>query len=426
MYIKRKLEKELKDYLDVPEIIAVIGPRQSGKTTLIKKICNELKNSIYLSFEDRQLLELFETDLKSFEEIYFKSEKNKYIVIDEFQYANEGGKSLKYLFDFNPGKKIIISGSSSIDLSIKAIKYLTGRIFILNLYQLDFEEYLLFKDPGLYNILKQQKNKLAITGSKVILPEVSDPISKKINIFYEEFGIYGGYPRVVTAKTKEEKIKVLKNIYSIFFLREVKEILKVTEDFKLTKLIKALALQVGSRIDYQNLGTLAGFNFMQTKTNLNLLEKTFITKSLQPFYKNKSTELVKNPKIYFIDTGFRNIVIQNFQKFSDRTDKGALLENIIFSELIKDNFNLNYWRTKSQAEVDLIAEKNQTIIPVEVKSHLVKTTSTRSMINFIKKYNAPVAVIFSDDLIGQKTIDDKELIFLPFWLGIPERITCLS
>jgi len=422
MYIKRKLEKELKDYLDVPEIIAVIGPRQSGKTTLIKKICNELENSIYLSFEDRQLLELFETDLKSFEELYFRPEKNKYIVIDEFQYANEGGKSLKYLFDFNPGKKIIISGSSSIDLSVKAIKYLAGRIFILNLYQLDFEEFLLFKDPGLYNILKQQKNKLAITGSKVILPEISDPISKEINIFYEEFGIYGGYPRVVTAKTKEEKIKVLKNIYSIFFLREVKEILKIAEDFKLTKLIKALALQIGSQIDYQNLGILADFNFIQTKINLNLLEKTFITKSLQPFYKNKSTELVKNPKIYFMDTGFRNIVIQNFQKFSDRTDKGALLENVLFCELLKDEFSLNYWRTKSQAEVDLIAEKNQAIVPVEVKSHLAKTTSTRSILNFIKKYNTPVAIIFSDNLIGQKTIDDKKLLFLPFWLGIPDSI----
>ncbi len=303
------------------------------------------------------------------------------------------------------------------------IEYLAGRIFILNLYQFDFEEFLLFKDPGLYSILEQQKNKLAITGSEVILPDISDSISQKINLFYEEFGIYGGYPRVVIAKNNNEKIEVLKNIYSIFFLREVKEILKIAEDFKLTKLIKALALQIGSQIDYQNLGILADFNFLQTKTNLNLLEKTFITKSIQPFFKNKSTELVKNPKIYFMDTGFRNIVIQSFQKFSDRTDKGALLENIIFCELTKDGFNLNYWRTKSQAEVDLIAEKNQTIIPVEVKSHLAKTTSTRSMFNFIKKYNTQVALTFSDNLIGQKTIDGKKLIFLPFWLGIPDNIT---
>ena len=118
MYIERKLEKKLKGYLNVPEILAIIGPRQCGKTTLIKKVCGELQDALYLSFEDRQLLELFETDLKAFEKLYIKPETNKYIFIDEFQYAAEGGKDLKYLFDFNPGKKIIISGSSSVDLSI--------------------------------------------------------------------------------------------------------------------------------------------------------------------------------------------------------------------------------------------------------------------------------------------------------------------
>lgn len=422
MYIERKLEKKLKDYLNVPEILAIIGPRQCGKTTLIKKVCGELQGAIYLSFEDRQLLELFETDLKAFEKLYIKPETNKYIFIDEFQYAAEGGKDLKYLFDFNPGKKIIISGSSSVDLSIKAIKYLVGRVFILNLYQLDFEEYLLFKDPELCMLIKELKSKIKISDFRIILPDISNAVLEKTNLIYEEFGIYGGYPRVAIAKGNEEKVEVLKNIYSIFFLREVKEILDIAEDYKLSKLIKALALQVGSQIDYNNLGTLADLNYSQTKNNLNLLEKTFITKNIQPFFRNKSTEIVKNPKTFFMDSGFRNVVIQNFQKFEDRTDKGALLENILFCELIKDGFNLNYWRTKSQAEVDFIAEKNQAIIPVEVKSHLAKLTSTRSIYSFINKYNAPYAIIFSDKLPGSRIVESRQLVFLPFWLGIPEGI----
>jgi len=190
----------------------------------------------------------------------------------------------------------------------------------------------------------------------------------------------------------------------------------------LTKLIKALALQIGPQIDYQNLGSLSDLNYSQTKINLNLLEKTFITQSIQPFFKNKSTELVKNPKIFFMDTGLRNLVINNFQKLSDRADKGALLENILFCELVKDEFSINYWRTKSQAEVDLIAQKKQAIIPIEIKSHLAKETSTRSMHSFIKKYNPEVAIIFSDNLISQKNIDDNEMLFLPFWIGIPESI----
>jgi len=176
------------------------------------------------------------------------------------------------------------------------IEYLAGRIFILNLHQFDFEEFLLFKDPGLYSILEQQKNKLAITGSEIILPDISDSISQKINLFYEEFGIYGGYPRVVIAKNNNEKIEVLKNIYSIFFLRGVKEILKIAEDFKLTKLIKAPALQISSQIDYQNLGILADFNFLQTKANLNLLEKTFITKAYNRSLKINRPNWSKTPK----------------------------------------------------------------------------------------------------------------------------------
>ena len=420
MYIERKLEKKLKKYLSVPEIIAIIGPRQSGKTTLIKKVCNEIQNSLYLSFEDRQLLELFETDLKAFEKLYIKPEANKYIFIDEFQYAREGGKDLKYLFDFNPGKKIIISGSSSIDLSIKAIKYLTGRIFILNLYQLDFEEYLSFKDPALYMLLKEFKNQFKLTPTGVFLPDISDAVLEKLNSIFEEFAVYGSYPRVATAENDSEKIEVLKNIYSIFFLREVKEIIKIAEDYKLTKLIKALALQIGSQVDYNNLGIVADLNYSQVKNNLNLLEKTFITKNIQPFFKNKATEIVKNPKIFFMDTGFRNIIIQNFQNLSDRPDKGALLENVLFCELFKDGFNLNYWRTKSQAEVDLIAEKNQVLIPIEIKSHIGKMTSTRSIYSFINKYNTKVAIIFSDKLIDKKNIDDKYLLFLPFWFGVPE------
>ncbi len=302
------------------------------------------------------------------------------------------------------------------------MKYLVGRIFIFNLYQLDFEEFMSFKNPELLRIIKQQKNNIAMSGNEVILPEISDAITQKINLLYEELGIFGGYPRVVTANNSEDRIEGLKNIYSIFFLRQVRQILKIAEDYKLTKLIKALSLKIGSQIDYQNLGTLADFSYSQTKINLNLLEKTLIAQSIQPFFKNKSTELVKNPKIFFMDTGLRNLVIHNFQKFGDRVDRGSLMENIVFCELKKDGFIINYWRTKSQAEVDLMAQKNQAIIPIEIKNHLVKMTSTRSIVSFIKKYDPSVAIIFSDHFIAQKNMDDKKILFLPFWLGIPDSI----
>src|SRR3989344_7646606 len=119
MYVYRFLEKEIRKYLKKKEIIAVVGPRQSGKTTLLKQIFNVLDKAIFLDFEDRDTLELFSEDLKSFIELYIK--KYDYVFIDEFQYAKEGGKNLKYIYDTYK-IKIFISGSSSSELSIQGIK----------------------------------------------------------------------------------------------------------------------------------------------------------------------------------------------------------------------------------------------------------------------------------------------------------------
>ena len=139
MYIRRQLEEKINKYLHTREIVAVIGPRQSGKTTLLKHIYNNLKNAIFLDFEDRDILELFNEDIKSFIELYVK--KYDYTFIDEFQYAKAGGEKLKYIYD-NYKTKIIISGSSASELTIQSVKYLVGRIFIFNLYPCSFEEFL--------------------------------------------------------------------------------------------------------------------------------------------------------------------------------------------------------------------------------------------------------------------------------------------
>ena len=131
MYIKRFLEEELNKYLGKKEIIAIVGPRQSGKTTLIRHFYENLKNAVFLDFEDRQTLELFNEDIESFIVLYAK--KYDYLFIDEFQYAKDGGKNLKRIYD-SCKTKIIISGSSASELSIQSIKFLVGRVFIFTLH----------------------------------------------------------------------------------------------------------------------------------------------------------------------------------------------------------------------------------------------------------------------------------------------------
>ncbi|MBI5332341.1 MAG: ATP-binding protein [Candidatus Aenigmarchaeota archaeon] len=385
MYIKRILERDIRRYLDKREIIAVIGPRQSGKTTLLRQIFSELKNAVFLDFEDRETLELFNDDIKSFIDLYVK--KHDYLFIDEFQYAKDGGKQLKYIYD-SQNIKILISGSSATSLSIQSIKYLVGRIFVFYLYPFSFEEYLNYKEPKLYSIYLKRKP--------------TKPIIERIIPYFNEFCVFGGYPRVILAKDNEEKETVLKNIYNTYFLKEIKEILNIPDDHRLSKLIHALALQIGNIINYNELSSITGFNYKELLNYMNVLEKTFISRKSQPFHTNKRTELVKSPKIFFIDNGFRNVVIKNFMAVGMRTDKGMLYENFIATELIKKNVDIKYWRTKSKAEVDFVIESKGRIIPLEIKSELNRAKFTPSFISFIEKYKPKKALIFSEKLMADK------------------------
>ncbi len=385
MYINRFLEENIKKYLTKKEIIAIIGPRQSGKTTLLRHFYESLKNAIFLDFEDREILELFSEDINSFIELYVK--KHDYVFIDEFQYAKHGGKNLKYIYD-NYKTKVIISGSSSSELSIQSIKFLVGRIFVFMLYPFSFGEYLNHKNKDLYNIWLRKK--------------LSRKVLDRIIPYFNEFCVYGGYPRVILSEDKSEKETVLRNIYNTYFLKEIKEILNLPEDYKLSKLINALALQIGNITNYKELADITGFNYKDLLKYFNVLEKTFVLERSIPFHTNKRTELVKSPKVFFLDSGFRNIVIKNFQPVGNRPDKGNLYENFVASELIKADIELKYWRTKSMAEVDFIIEKNNKIIPIEIKSNLLRANFTKSFSSFIDKYNPKISFILSEKLFADK------------------------
>lgn len=413
MYIKRKLEDKIKSYLNKPEILAVIGPRQSGKTTLLKQIAKPLKKAKYIDFEDRDTLNLFNDDIKTFYNLHVKGAE--YLFIDEFQYAKEGGQKLKYLYDTHK-TKIIISGSSVLDLTNQALKYLVGRIFTFQLYPFSFKEFLSFRNPALYeNLYLEVKEKIDnyFADKRKTPPLVSDAVIQEISKYYYEYVIYGGYPRVAIADGKEEKITVLKNIYNIYLLREIRDILQLSTELELQKLIKALALQTGSLVVYNELSQITSLNYKKLLEHINILEKTFLIKKVMPFYRNKRVEIAKSPKVYFCDNGFRNVAIDNFQELVQRTDRGKLNENFVASQLLKEEDNINYWRTKSNAEIDFILERRGQITAVEVKSTLHSNKTGRALLSFKEKYSPNKMVVLSENYFA---FDKKRnVLFMPLF-----------
>ncbi len=399
MYIKRKLEDTILKYLDTPEIIAIVGPRQAGKTTIINKIFSSLEKAVFLSFDDKKTLNLFENDIDNFREIYAKN--SAYLFIDEFQYAKKGGQKLKYIFDKNKEEnrkvKIFISGSSAIDLTINAAKYLVGRVFIFNLYPLDFEEYLQYRDEKLLPLFKEG-NECFKNSEKIELNGAAHDLVLK---HFDDYALYGGYPRVVLAEGAEEKKEVLKNIYNTYFLREVRDVLGLIDDYKLEKLIRALALQIGNLIDYKELGVLSEYSHPTLKKYLNFLEKTFICSLVRPFYTNKRIEIVKNPKVYFFDSGLRNFIVNDFRPLDERGDLGGLLENAVFEQLVKNGYSFNYWRTKQKQEIDFVLHlTGGRELALEIKNNFKEIPRAFSAIKSIHK-NMNFAVA------ARKAIDQK-------------------
>ncbi|NOX18139.1 MAG: ATP-binding protein, partial [Chlorobi bacterium] len=313
-----------------------------------------------------------------------------YVFIDEVQYADEGGKKLKYIYD-TENVKLIISGSSSAEISIQSLKYLVGRIYVFNLLPFSFSEFLSARNEDLIKIYEKKR--------------FGEEINKRLLKYVNEFLIFGGYPRVVLSEDEEEKRRTLQNIFNTLILREVRDLFGVASNDNFVKLLKVLAAQIGNIINYAELCAVTGIKLPELKRYFSILEELYILKRCYPFAKNKRTEIVKAPKIYFIDYGLRNVILDNFS--AERPDKGALYENLIFAEYLKNEKELKYWRTKSGAEVDFIDDE----IPIEIKT--VPKTG-KSLRSFITKYSPETAYIVSEREQESVNINGITVRFLPF------------
>lgn len=416
MYVHRDLEKFIKPFLKRKEVLAIIGPRQVGKTTFLEYLASQLrkegKSVKFITFEKRSELELFDSieDFKDFHQKY------QVVIIDEFQYAKQGGQKLKYLFDTTK-TKYIISGSSSLDIKFQTGKYLVGRMLKFMLWPFSFKEYLSYTDKEFYElVISRIPDVFSFTIKKAFGPQINSRLEK----IFEEYLIFGGYPAVVLAKTQKEKEKILESVIDNYLLKDIRTLLHLATENELIKLIQLLATQTGNLINYKELSNSSGLNYKKVLSHLEILKQTYIIDLIRPYFTNKRTEITKNPKVYFFDIGFKNLILADFRKLNQRKDPGSLVENYVFAALRRrsDSFQtINFWRTKSKAEVDFVIQRENKIIPIEVK-YTVKPTVGKSFYSFIEKFSPPEAFILTKGFSGEIKIKNCKVKFISVYYFI--------
>jgi len=369
--IRRKLFEDLKAHLSKKEYSIITGARQTGKSTLLRQLethCKEMDIPVvFLNLENKTILgELNENPLNI---LKFRTEpqKRSVILVDEIQYLNDPSNFLKLLYDEHSEEiKIIASGSSAFYIDNTFRDSLAGRKRLFQLYTCSFDEYLLLTGKSQ---LLEEKEKLTKN------PDFISSLIDYLRIEWEEYMIYGGYPAVITEPYKEEKILRLQEIRDSFVERDILESGIINES-AFYKLFRILASQTGSLVNINELSSILRIKNETIENYLNVLQKCFHIVLTKPFFKNLRKELVKMPKVFLLDTGLRNCLLNNFQPMSVRVEKGELWENTVF-RILADKYGadaIHYWRTSAGNEIDFVLSDNDDPKAIEVKydKNLVK------------------------------------------------------
>jgi len=338
--IKRHLESAISGRMFKGKAILLFGPRQAGKSTLIETVLKSSNQTwIYFNGDEVDTREILSDTTSSKLKILFGD--HKIIFIDEAQRIQGIGLTLKIITDQLKELQVIASGSSAFELANSINEPLTGRKYVFTLSPLSFSE--MCKHHGFLQERRLLEHRL----------------------------LFGYYPEIVM-KAGEE-IELLKLLAESYLYKDLLILEQVKKPALLEKLVKALALQMGSEVSYQELSQLVGADNATVEKYVDLLEKAFVIFIVPAYSKNVRNEIKKGKKIYFYDVGIRNAIIQNFNTINNRVDVGALWENFFISERKKyhlyqnNGTKLYFWRTTQQQEIDLIEETSGKLHAFEIK-----------------------------------------------------------
>lgn len=338
--IQRQLVKIVESRLFRKKAIIIVGPRQVGKTTLLKMLADKSDRRVLNWNCDepdvrQKLTEPTSTQLGA------ETANADIIFIDEAQRVQNIGITLKLLTDNFPDKQIVVTGSSALELSNSINEPLTGRKY----------EYVMFP-----------------ISAEELIDNHGAQVERRL---LERRMIYGSYPEVITNEGNEKEI--LTNIVGSYLYKDIFSFQDVRKPEIIEHLLQALALQIGREVSFNELGKLVGLNSLTVQRYIDLMEKSYIIFHLRSYSRNVRSELKKSRKIYFYDNGVRNTILGDFKPLDLRQDNGALWENYIISERLKHNaYNMFYgksyfWRTIQQQEIDYIEDVDGTLHAYEFK-----------------------------------------------------------
>lgn len=341
MIIERIQGKNIGKWIGKPKALVVIGPRQVGKTTLVRQISQALNaKTLWLTGDDPQTRALL--DNVSLVRLQTIIGQNEVVVVDEAQRFTNAGLMLKLITDHIPHVQLFITGSSSLDIASQIKESLTGRKIEFHLYPISFAE---------------------MCAHHGYLQE---------HALIEHRMLYGYYPEVISLAPPQAQ-KILADLSDGLMYKDLLTLDQIKKPSLLVKLLQALALQMGSEVRYHEVAQTIGADPLTVERYIDLLEQSFVVFRLPSFSRNARNELKKGKKIYFYDNGIRNAILKNFAPLQLRNDMGALWENFLIAERTKrnaytdHNCNAFFWRTNTQQEIDYIEDSNGVLHAFEFK-----------------------------------------------------------
>lgn len=413
MSYARKLQPTLEASLKNDLCIVLVGARQAGKTTILRALYDrerhEGRAAWFINLENLEYLDLLNRSPENIFSILppLPPDSRATVFIDEVQYLKDPSNLIKFLFDEHRKRlKLVVTGSSAFYIDQRFRDSLAGRKRLFHLQTLSFAEFLHFKGrEELAEWLPTAEDRLERFRQCKAFPLIQ---RHEMEHLWGEYACYGGYPAVVLEQDAEEKRLMLEDIVHSAARKDVQEA-GIRHPEKYYQLMKLLASQAGSLVNRHEIGKILGLTSTAVDNYLYVLRRSFQLSEVSPFTATIRKELTKMPKYFFLDTGMRNYLVNDFREFSQRTDSGVFLESLIFRRLAEriSSENIRFWRTADKHEVDFVVSENWAL---EVKTSPVSFRPAKYA--QFREHYAHIPL----DVVGYNSIEEKgsQLVW-PSW-----------